>query len=66
MKDLLVNNSAVGDEWMLSRYAFSMNPGVLAKIAQFMDELALGDGKAATQYTRKKQLYDRRLTVSRV
>ena len=27
---------------------------------------ALGDGKAATQYTRKKQLYDRRLTVSRV
>ena len=37
-----------------------MSPGILNWIAQFMDELALGDGEATMLYTRKKQLYDRR------
>ena len=53
------NHSFARGEWMLRQYAFSMSPGVLAKIAQFMDQLALGDGKAMTQYTRKQALYDR-------
>ena len=72
VKDLLEYSPQLDDghgeplasEWMLRQYAFSMNPGILNKIAQFMDELALGDGTAATMYTRKQQLYDRHVLPS--
>jgi len=49
-------------EQMLCNYNFCMNPGILLKIAQFLDQLALGRTSSMTEsrYVKKEDLFDKK------
>mmetsp|Transcript_20288 Transcript_20288/g.45287 ORF Transcript_20288/g.45287 Transcript_20288/m.45287 type:complete len:244 (-) Transcript_20288:17-748(-) len=52
---------AASPAWQLRNYEFSMNPGILLKISQSIDQLSLGrtSSMTALRYTRKHDLFDK-------